>query len=731
MNPLSLRATNYRTFEDLYFEFPPGCLAILGANGAGKSSIVNVIDLCLFGPEGRSFADYLTDDGDSTELELELTFAHAGETYRVRRGFSAHGRGKTTLDFERRVGESDEYEPRSRESQKETQALISGTLGLSRATFRASAFLAQGDSAAFTEATPRERLWILADGLGLGIWERLRDACRVDKRTAEREAAELAGRIALLEETGGDVEALGRARDEVRAAGGAALESHARAEASLARAAEQVSALDEAGASYRAAHAQLEAAQARLRERRSLVERAAAAKLEAVSVQQQADAMGAPAERLAELDEIRVGQEALREQRREREAMRDSYLADAKDAQRQAVTLVDERQAVYASLVTLQRQAAELNEAGREHICPTCEQVLAGAAHSTALARIREQLGDAEQRVDAYDERIAALRERENGRRAAAEKIEIPDAPSDENVSALTQEITRWRATETSLAVANQKLAALATTIAEVTPELTAEVARLAGELVSAQDALAALAEPEPGALEQAQVAAVAAKAQLDSVSQRLTESRASLIRADSALEGAYKIAEELTSCHARQERLLGELDLLALLERAYGRDGIPALIVESSAIPQIETEASRILSALGTSYRVELRTQRALKSGDGLADTLDVVVLGEAGERAYESFSGGEKSRLNVALRIALARLLARRRGAESRILVLDEIEYLDAPGQMALANVLKELALSDFDKVVCVSHADTLRDVFDNAITVEKDGNRSRIAA
>jgi hypothetical protein len=56
-------------------------------------------------------------------------------------------------------------------------------------------------------------------------------------------------------------------------------------------------------------------------------------------------------------------------------------------------------------------------------------------------------------------------------------------------------------------------------------------------------------------------------------------------------------------------------LDLLKLAERAFSPNGIPALIVENAAIPQIETEANRILDELGTSYRVELRTQRALKT--------------------------------------------------------------------------------------------------------------------
>ena len=197
-------------------------------------------------------------------------------------------------------------------------------------------------------------------------------------------------------------------------------------------------------------------------------------------------------------------------------------------------------------------------------------------------------------------------------------------------------------------------------------------------------------------------------------------------------LEAAQKVAAELEAGRARRDELQAELDLLALLERAYGRDGIPALIVEASAIPSIETEASRILAELGTSYRVELRTQKALKSGDGLADTLDVVVLTESGARPYESFSGGERTRLNAALRIALSCLLAHRRGAEAKIIVCDEPEFLDEQGQMALADVLRRLVTDGTcEKAILVSHAAALRDSFDNTIAVEKIDGRSRVAA
>src|SRR5437899_2831654 len=100
LNPLRITADNYRSFAELDLTLPTGCVAVVGENGAGKSSIVNAIDLALFGPPSRNLGDFLSEDAFDAELVLELEFEHRGELYRVRRGYSPKGRGKTTLDFE-------------------------------------------------------------------------------------------------------------------------------------------------------------------------------------------------------------------------------------------------------------------------------------------------------------------------------------------------------------------------------------------------------------------------------------------------------------------------------------------------------------------------------------------------------------------------------------------------------------------------------------------------------
>ena len=764
MNPLSLTARSYRTFEELpEIHFPEGCIAITGPMGSGKSSIVEGIELALYGDCRTGPLAENLGIGFDDRLEIALIFERAGELYRARRGYSAKGRGKPTLDLERLEehmaydpgrgdSEPDEYPavawmPLTRESIRATQSAIEELVGLSHDSFRASCFIAQKDASAFTNATPAEAKAILAEVMRLQSWDRLRDVNREAKRQAERELAELAGRIALLEETGGDVDELRRARDHAGESVENVVEAHAVAENELGAAAENVTALEQAEATYRERTSYVHSAEARLRERTAVIDRATIAKLEAVEVQRELSEAGFPGARLAELEERRAAADRQRELRRDREAERDRLAADAEDARRQAVRLSEERETLSGTLTVLVGKAAALNDPANVHTCDRCGQALHGEAHMTALERIREERDEAERRVAGYGARIDEIAGKVQVWQSAADAVEIPASPDADAYDALVDEIRTARAAELEQAGRQAKLCALEATVAEVTPELTAEVARLAAELVSTQGALAEIDEPEPGALDAARVAAVTAKASLDIVAHRLTESRAALIRAEAALEQAAKIAAELEVGRLRRDALQDELDLLALLERAYGRDGIPALIVERHAIPAIEMEANRILAAFGESNRVELRTQAERKSGDGLKDGLWITVITPEGERGHKTFSGGERACLDFALRVGLARLLRHRGAADISFLVVDEVEGLDENHQAAFIEIVLSLR-DEFSKIMISSHYSGLRDapldalievvnedgrsrIVDQTIEVVKDGNRSVAAA
>lgn len=731
-DPIRLRAHNFRTLGDIDIPFHDGVYAISGENGSGKSSILMAIDVALFG--ARQLGRWLS-HGEQ-DMRVELTFASGADHYRIRRSFSAKGRGKSATDLERRAGESlpfngegsdwiEEWEPASRESQSTTQADVESLIGFTRDTLHASALIMQGASDRWITAPPGKRMELLIDAVGVTAWPQILDLCRIDKRQTERSSTELAGRISFLEEQTGDIARLDEDCSRLRSVVSASESELARAGATLDAAAVAVQEIERAEAAYRERSTLVTVAEARVREYQAVVDRAAAAKLEAVDVQRQIADAGDPGERLAELEAQREEYEAQSQRRREAERERDILIADAQEAGRQVQTLGEERDRLEIELGTLRRQAADLNDPAKQQRCPTCEQELHGEAHSTALTRVLEARDDVERRVRALGARIDDLDGKARAKIAYAETLVIPDAPNSDAVDLNDSQRARWRIAETNLAALRAQLVGLQRTVDELTPEILSEVASANEALLRAQESLAEVDEPEPGAGDAARVAAVTAKAQVDIITSRITEERKLEARAEAALETAKKVAGELDGARRRYAGLHDELDVLAHCERIYGNAGLPAFIVESR-IPVLEAAANGILERFGTkARRVELRTQRLDSKGERLLDTLDIVGITESAEQDYEMFSGGEQSCLDVALCIGLAKML----GSRSSFLAVDEIEGLDETRQAAFIEILLEQR-ERVGKLYIASHYAGLRDAaLDGLVEVVNEDGRSRI--
>ena len=81
------------------------------------------------------------------------------------------------------------------------------------------------------------------------------------------------------------------------------------------------------------------------------------------------------------------------------------------------------------------------------------------------------------------------------------------------------------------------------------------------------------------------------------------------------------------------------------------------------------ETELDLLARLTDHRMTLSLETQRQSRSGN-VSETLEIRIADELGTRSYELFSGGEAFRIDFALRVALAKLLASRAGAPLRTL-------------------------------------------------------------
>ncbi len=151
-------------------------------------------------------------------------------------------------------------------------------------------------------------------------------------------------------------------------------------------------------------------------------------------------------------------------------------------------------------------------------------------------------------------------------------------------------------------------------------------------------------------------------------------------------------------------------------------------MLIET-VVPRLEEEANILLGRMTDNrMHVKLETQRERRSGKGdPIETLAINVSDELGPRSYEMYSGGEAFRVNLALRIALSKVLAQRMGAPLPTLFIDVgFGTQDAAGRERILDVISAIQ-ADFDKIIVITHLEDLKEMFPVRIEVQKDKDGS----
>ena len=195
------------------------------------------------------------------------------------------------------------------------------------------------------------------------------------------------------------------------------------------------------------------------------------------------------------------------------------------------------------------------------------------------------------------------------------------------------------------------------------------------------------------------------------------------------------------------------------ILRSAFSESGIPARIVEGY-LDDLATDANEFLERLGAEPRIEWRTWRHLQKWQrecrfcgcpdrvGRGDTATCQECGASWERARKedfacvlkygskdaelaSDSGGGKTLIALAVRFALSRLIARARGAEADMLVLDEpFAALDVVNRRAALDLVTGV-LSSYGvrQVFLISHVADVQDSVGDIMTIVRDGGVSSV--
>ncbi len=692
MIPLKLRIAGFLSYRDpVELDFAGFDLAcISGGNGAGKSSLLDAITWSLFGEARAKDKDALINLG-SKAAEVALTFDYEGNVYRVQRSLA---RGKTTmLEFQiRDNGTSDggrvtgggQWKPLTEKSTRETQSRIEQILRLDYDTFVNASFFLQGKADEFTQKKAGERKAILTSILGLEIWEMYKERAAERRKEIEREVDEIDGRIAeinaeLDEEDSRkaklkEAEANLRNLASIRAAQETALESIRKAAASLDQ-------------RLAAEKARLEEERRGLREQETVISNQSSVISElSTQIESAKKSLAEAEERIAKRNELEEKRNAAREEHATLKAENDLRKAEMDELKAR----IDQLQAAEGATCPLCGQA--LSE---EHRRSTLKQLnREGKEKGDRFRANKSSMDDLAKKIANYEAQIAKVGNGERDRLAYSNSI----SQLTERIEAIKISSRNWETTGSKRLKEVEKILA--------SEKLAVETPKPTISLDEAERELLRLREQENEAREE-----VARARQLVDV---LASLRARKV-------GYAAEREEKQKLIARHKTL----------ERAFGKDGVPALLIEQ-ALPQIESKANELLDRLSDgqmSIRFATQAEYKDKKRDDLKETLDIQISDGAGLRDYETYSGGEAFRVNFAIRLALSEVLAQRKGARLQTLVIDEgFGSQDAQGRQRLIEAIN-LVKPDFAKILVITHLDELKDAFPTRIEVEKTEHGSTV--
>lgn len=190
--PVEIEVHSYRSYADEKLSFKDIYFAMVnGVNGSGKSSLfMDAIVDCLYEePREGELTGWIRNNEKSGSITF--TFQLGADTYRVTRTRQKSGKATLAISQDSLLGPGGPvWEDISCQKIVDTQQKIIDLLGMDADTFRSCVLIMQDQYGKFMEAKPEERMNVLANLLGLGIYDELETETKEQLREVNRSLKE-------------------------------------------------------------------------------------------------------------------------------------------------------------------------------------------------------------------------------------------------------------------------------------------------------------------------------------------------------------------------------------------------------------------------------------------------------------------------------------------------------------------------------------------------------------
>ena len=187
------------------------------------------------------------------------------------------------------------------------------------------------------------------------------------------------------------------------------------------------------------------------------------------------------------------------------------------------------------------------------------------------------------------------------------------------------------------------------------------------------------------------------------------------------------EIRAKIKELEREEESLKSRQPYLDFWARGFGDDGIKSFIFDLIC-SSLTAKANQYLNVLtGGEIQVLFDTQRKLKSGE-LRDKFDCTVILDGDALPYENYSGGQKTRISLAVDMALSDLMSDQYGSKFNIVAFDEqTTYMNEKGRKQFMNLLTKIA--DKRGVYVVDHDAEFKAQFNDVISVKMKNGVSHV--